>query len=104
MLAISESLRSSMRCSSPVAFLRSEEHTSELQSRQYLVCRLLLEKRFHSPAPTGGLEATRLHTVVADPPLLANTIHVSSEASLHATHTNDELHRAGLHRNAYYIP
>src|SRR3712207_8283768 len=30
---------------------RSEEHTSELQSRQYLVCRLLLEKKtkhFHS--------------------------------------------------------
>src|SRR3712207_7683164 len=28
------------------AFLqRSEEHTSELQSRQYLVCRLLLEKK-----------------------------------------------------------
>src|SRR5947209_8828236 len=25
-------------------WLRSEEHTSELQSRQYLVCRLLLEK------------------------------------------------------------
>src|SRR3712207_7917156 len=32
---------------------RSEEHTSELQSRQYLVCRLLLEKktRFRVPAP-----------------------------------------------------
>src|SRR3712207_8165640 len=32
--------------------LRSEEHTSELQSRQYLVCRLLLEKKktpTHSP-------------------------------------------------------
>src|SRR5947209_10092376 len=29
------------RCSMP----RSEEHTSELQSRQYLVCRLLLEKK-----------------------------------------------------------
>src|SRR3712207_8619236 len=32
---------------------RSEEHTSELQSRQYLVCRLLLEKQTHlvaSPA------------------------------------------------------
>src|SRR3712207_8718952 len=32
---------------SPVALnwaIRSEEHTSELQSRQYLVCRLLLEK------------------------------------------------------------
>src|SRR3712207_8478684 len=33
--------------------LRSEEHTSELQSRQYLVCRLLLEKNnpdsYHPP-------------------------------------------------------
>src|SRR3712207_8021752 len=28
-----------------VRLLRSEEHTSELQSRQYLVCRLLLEKK-----------------------------------------------------------
>src|SRR3712207_7018215 len=28
---------------------RSEEHTSELQSRQYLVCRLLLEKKKHIP-------------------------------------------------------
>src|SRR3712207_9393533 len=28
-----------------VAMSRSEEHTSELQSRQYLVCRLLLEKK-----------------------------------------------------------
>src|SRR3712207_8310424 len=27
------------------ARVRSEEHTSELQSRQYLVCRLLLEKK-----------------------------------------------------------
>src|SRR3712207_7694799 len=27
---------------------RSEEHTSELQSRQYLVCRLLLEKKMDS--------------------------------------------------------
>src|SRR3712207_7763953 len=29
--------------------LRSEEHTSELQSRQYLVCRLLLEKKKKKP-------------------------------------------------------
>src|SRR3712207_9025112 len=29
----------------PVVDVRSEEHTSELQSRQYLVCRLLLEKK-----------------------------------------------------------
>src|SRR3712207_8904257 len=27
--------------------VRSEEHTSELQSRQYLVCRLLLEKKYN---------------------------------------------------------
>src|SRR3712207_7526259 len=27
---------------------RSEEHTSELQSRQYIVCRLLLEKKNHT--------------------------------------------------------
>src|SRR3712207_7880604 len=31
---------------------RSEEHTSELQSRQYLVCRLLLEKKKNSCKPT----------------------------------------------------
>src|SRR3712207_7192997 len=30
---------------------RSEEHTSELQSRQFLVCRLLLEKKKHSSHP-----------------------------------------------------
>src|SRR3712207_7237596 len=30
---------------------RSEEHTSELQSRQYLVCRLLLEKKKITLAP-----------------------------------------------------
>src|SRR3712207_7578352 len=29
----------------PLPARRSEEHTSELQSRQYLVCRLLLEKK-----------------------------------------------------------
>src|SRR3712207_8103035 len=31
--------------------VRSEEHTSELQSRQYLVCRLLLEKKNHQIGP-----------------------------------------------------
>src|SRR3712207_7893394 len=30
---------------------RSEEHTSELQSRQYLVCRLLLEKKTEPTSP-----------------------------------------------------
>src|SRR3712207_8465923 len=31
-----------------LVILRSEEHTSELQSRQYIVCRLLLEKKITS--------------------------------------------------------
>src|SRR3712207_7589793 len=34
---------------------RSEEHTSELQSRQYLVCRLLLEKKTVWTMPLGRL-------------------------------------------------
>src|SRR3712207_8331302 len=45
-------VRRNVRCTSKCAHLsllalslRSEEHTSELQSRQYLVCRLLLEKK-----------------------------------------------------------
>src|SRR3712207_7215288 len=42
---------------------RSEEHTSELQSRQYLVCRLLLEKKkssqAHAPSPVFCLTSHR---------------------------------------------
>src|SRR3712207_8918281 len=38
--------------------LRSEEHTSELQSRQYLVCRLLLEKKKKRLKPTSTLSIT----------------------------------------------
>src|SRR3712207_8157172 len=34
---------------------RSEEHTSELQSRQYLVCRLLLEKKTKQTTRVDGL-------------------------------------------------
>src|SRR3712207_8130729 len=34
-----------LNSSIPKSNFRSEEHTSELQSRQYLVCRLLLEKK-----------------------------------------------------------
>src|SRR3712207_8549114 len=34
-----------LRIMFPALLVRSEEHTSELQSRQYLVCRLLLEKK-----------------------------------------------------------
>src|SRR3712207_8210303 len=34
--------------------VRSEEHTSELQSRQYLVCRPLLDKKKNPPPPTAS--------------------------------------------------
>src|SRR5258707_7333386 len=37
---------------------RSEEHTSELQSRQYLVCRLLLEKKKNIPTNSCCVELT----------------------------------------------
>src|SRR3712207_8005834 len=41
---------------------RSEEHTSELQSRQYLVCRLLLEKKKKRSTPPHGSIWTRCIT------------------------------------------
>src|SRR5216684_6351591 len=39
-----------MLCAPMYALERSEEHTSELQSRLHLVCRLLLEKKKHKPS------------------------------------------------------
>src|SRR5207253_3799860 len=49
---------------------RSEEHTSELQSRGHLVCRLLLEKKKHSICYSSTrykykLSITLLHTILA---------------------------------------
>src|ERR1017187_2431691 len=38
----------------PFAVMRSEEHTSELQSPMYLVCRLLLEKKKHQKRQNRG--------------------------------------------------
>src|SRR3712207_7268773 len=46
---------------------RSEEHTSELQSRQYLVCRLLLEKKKKSQVYRTHSTPTR-HTSSLCPP------------------------------------
>src|SRR2546429_2924257 len=60
----SRSAVSGNSCISPRAFLgdnafgsklRSEEHTSELQSRLHLVCRLLLEKKKRSTTAGGSL-------------------------------------------------
>src|SRR3712207_7728317 len=46
LLPVSDNFVPSLVAAGLVAVLfRSEEHTSELQSRQYLVCRLLLEKK-----------------------------------------------------------
>src|SRR3712207_8736164 len=42
--------------SSANPLVRSEEHTSELQSRQYLVCRLLLEKKKHKSPCTISIQ------------------------------------------------
>src|SRR3712207_7795582 len=42
--------------------LRSEEHTSELQSRQYLVCRLLLEKKKKSYQHSPSIDSKSLHS------------------------------------------
>src|SRR3712207_7696719 len=49
--AVEQSRLSHSMVSNPSSLIsRSEEHTSELQSRQYLVCRLLLEKKTYSIA------------------------------------------------------
>src|SRR3712207_8430384 len=45
---VQQSTSGELRVGSTVITSRSEEHTSELQSRQYLVCRLLLEKKKNS--------------------------------------------------------
>src|SRR5258708_9109670 len=41
-----------------MSFLRSEEHTSELQSPDHLVCRLLLEKKKTKTKPTNSQRST----------------------------------------------
>src|SRR3712207_8324444 len=48
----SDPVRPKVLAASPDAAKRSEEHTSELQSRQYLACRLLLEKKIEAAAHT----------------------------------------------------
>src|SRR3712207_7576588 len=49
---------------------RSEEHTSELQSRQYLVCRLLLEKKKNNQLPVCDHSVDSITSLV----LLASTV------------------------------
>src|SRR5438034_1935835 len=54
-------------------FLRSEEHTSELQSHSDLVCRLLLEKKKEN--------ANHAYTRLAKPPILKQTYNITSVAN-----------------------
>src|SRR2546429_993719 len=52
----------------PPSVIRSEEHTSELQSRLHLVCRLLLEKKNNTSSTSpflSSLSRTRFHIVVS---------------------------------------
>src|SRR2546427_9009649 len=42
--------------------VRSEEHTSELQSQSNIVCRLLLEKNKNNPRPPIAATSTPMHT------------------------------------------
>src|SRR5437899_4726507 len=51
--------------------LRSEEHTSELQSLRHLVCRLLLEKKKH----TNQTQLHLVHSVIATPERVTRVPH-----------------------------
>src|SRR2546422_8058755 len=49
-----------LRMKASCAVMRSEEHTSELQSRLHLVCRLLLEKKKKIQVPAQNINLTRM--------------------------------------------
>src|SRR3712207_8853470 len=57
------------------ADVRSEEHTSELQSRQYLVCRLLLEKKITI------LKSAELTSAIQSPPTLRSPLCLATSKS-----------------------
>src|SRR3712207_8431311 len=59
---------SSKTAARPTRGSRSEEHTSELQSRQYLVCRLLLEKKLYGAARRRFEAADAPDLAIARPP------------------------------------
>src|SRR5437762_2090441 len=65
----SRSRLTSKRCSPRRRSGRSEEHTSELQSPMYLVCRLLLEKKTQGaePHPARAIDQDRAQMVAGQP-------------------------------------
>src|SRR2546425_7685416 len=60
--------------------IRSEEHTSELQSLAYLVCRLLLEKKKKEKQPFVGLNLDESRIVVSS--FVRQTTHITLFAVL----------------------
>src|SRR3712207_276815 len=77
---------------------RSEEHTSELQSRQYLVCRLLLEKkndRINTPPPLGIVERPSYATA-EDRKLAKNPSSIDKPGAIRCVYT---LHFFRLQQN-----
>src|SRR5437764_2013445 len=83
-----------MPCPSPPARrsapIRSEEHTSELQSPMYLVCRLLLEKKkktAYAPPTTKPASCPRSRTSTTHAPALAT--HIQPAPSVAACRSRD---------------
>src|SRR5256884_6454282 len=62
MLGLGSTIGTGLFLGSAIAVKRSEEHTSELQSRLHLVCRLLLEKKKKSTH--NDLQATSQHSCI----------------------------------------
>src|SRR3712207_7766033 len=69
--------------------MRSEEHTSELQSRQYLVCRLLLEKNIlHDVIPQSQQDEAQIisPSLSLHSTLLSPLIYLPPRSALHIAH------------------
>src|SRR3954463_16821797 len=78
-----------MPCALPI---RSEEHTSELQSHDNLVCRLLLEKKKNVPSQTIRQGNTRQHGHAQEPS--ATPQHRASRVPRHCRSCDPSFRRA----------
>src|SRR2546429_707781 len=78
---------------------RSEEHTSELQSRLHLVCRLLLEKKNTLTRLTPRSER-RSHRLRPRSPLAARSPACKPTRRRHGTHSRSRLHHSYHHQRA----
>src|SRR3712207_8198560 len=67
LLALRQPARPANQRDLGVSGRRSEEHTSELQSRQYLVCRLLLDKKSATVCDNRGRSRSPFHSETTIP-------------------------------------